>query len=425
MAEAETFREWMRQMRKAHDLIQEQLADRIGCSPETIRKIEAGRRRPSRQMVDLLADTFDVPQEDRPALMRLARTGSGTEEPVLPGLPGLQPAEATPAPPPERTNVPVLPTSFIGRDKERARVGEMLMREGVRLLTLTGPPGIGKTRLSFQVAYDLLDQLRDGAFWVALSPVSDPSLVIAAITQALKVKEVPNQERMDLLKSYLRDKQMLLVLDNFEQVLDAGPFVVELIVACPDLKVIVSSRAGLNLYGEHEFLLPPLSLPDPEEPADLEAIAQCEAIKLIVERSRAVNPDFELTEANALIVAEICRQLDGLPLAIELAAVRSKVLSPQAILARLSSRLKLLTTGAQDLTPRQRTLRGAIDWSYDLLNSDDRVLFRRMSVFLGSTLDSVEGVCRLPGEPEEALEALEGVSSLLGQSLLRRAEDRK
>jgi predicted ATPase/transcriptional regulator with XRE-family HTH domain len=427
MTQPETFGHWLRHLRKAKDLTQEELADLVGCASETIRKIEAGGRKPSRQMAELLAECLDVPQEERPAFIQFARVGAETEEQGLTGLPELlhpHAADTLPPPPRERTNLPIWPTSFIGREKERAKVRELLMQGPPVLLTLTGPPGIGKTRLSFQVAFDLLDEFCDGVFYVALSPVTDPALVIAAINQTLKIKETPNQDRIELLKNYLHDKQMLLVLDNFEHVVEAGSFVAEFLTACPDLRVMVSSRAALNIYGEHEFLVPPLAIPDPEETPDLKAMAQCEAIDLFVQRSQAVNANFELTEANALLVAEICRQLDGLPLAIELAAARSKVLPAHTILARLSDRLRLLTTGGQDLTPRQQTLRGAIDWSYDLLGMDDQILFRRMSAFVGgATLDSVEGVCRLPGEPEGKIDALEGVSSLLGKSLLRRVDE--
>ena len=381
--------------------------------------------------------------------MRLARSGHETEAGETPasGTPASRsgyPAElpylrtvrveeasaGTPGPLLARplTNLPGQRTTFIGRETERARVGQLLLRDNVRLLTLTGAPGIGKTRLSFQVAADLLAQglFSDGVYWTPLAPVTDPSLVIEAIAQALKVAGAPPvlalTSRMQVILDYLRDKQMLLVLDNFEQVIPAGPLVVELLVACPRLKVMVSSREALNVYGEHEFLVPPLSMPTPQEPHTAQAISQSDAVNLFVQHSRAVNPDFALTDENAPIIAEICRQLDGLPLAIELAAARGKVLTPQAILVRLSSRLKLLTTAMQDLPPRQQTLRGAIAWSYDLLNEWEKTLFRRMAVFVGgATLDSIEAICRLPGEPER--DPLEGISSLLSKSLLRRTDD--
>ncbi|MFL5735103.1 MAG: tetratricopeptide repeat protein [Chloroflexia bacterium] len=422
MVHPETFAQWLKKRRRAVGLTQEELADRIGCSPETIRKFEKGTRRPSKQMAELIAEAVGVPREDWPDLVQFARVRLEGEELDLADLAHVDDAGIAEASPRERTNLLTWPTSFIGRDKEQARLAELLMNEGVRLLTLTGPPGIGKSRLSFKVAYDLLDNFRDGVFWVPLSPVTDPSLVLPAVTQALKVKETPDQGRLELLKNYLREKQMLLLLDNFEHVVEAGPFVADLAEHCPELKVMVSSRSPLNLYGEHEFEVPPLDIPDPEDSEDLESIAQCAAIELFVQRSRAVNPAFELTERNALVISEICRQLDGLPLAIELAGARSKVLTPQAILARLSNRLKLLTHGPHDLPARQQTLKGAIDWSYDLLGTEDRVLFRRMSAFVGpTTLDSVEGVCLLPGEPADEFDALDGVDSLLGKSLLKRA----
>ncbi|MFL5731591.1 MAG: helix-turn-helix domain-containing protein, partial [Chloroflexia bacterium] len=427
MAQPETFGQWLRKRRKLSlDLTQEELADRIGCSPETIRKYESGERRPSKHTAEVIGQGLGVPQEEWADLVRFARQAPHDEEPDLPDFVRIEGLGAPAAAARERTNLLDWPTNFIGRDKEQARLAEMLMNEEVRLLTLTGPPGIGKTRLSFKVGHNLLDRFRDGVFWVGLSPITDAALVLPAITQALKVKEAPNQERLELLKNYLRDKEMLLVLDNFEQVVEAGEFVAALAEHCPELKVMVSSRSPLNLYGEHEFEVPPLDIPDPEDPEDLETIAQCAAVELFVQRSQAVNPNFKLTEGNVLVVSEICRQLDGLPLAIELAAARIKLLTPQAILARLSNRLKLLTAGAQNLPPRQQTLRGAIDWSYDLMGIDDQLLFRRMGAFVGSTtLDSVEGVCRLPGEPTGKLDALDGVSSLLGKSLLKRIDDAK
>jgi predicted ATPase/transcriptional regulator with XRE-family HTH domain len=447
MSLSESFGDWLRSRRKDRALTQEELADHIGCSTETIRKMEAGRRRPSRQMVRLLRQYLGVPVEDEPALMRLARSGQETEAEETPAsgylaeLPHLrtirveETSAGTAEPPLPRplTNLPGQRTTFIGRETERARVAQLLLRDDVRLLTLTGAPGIGKTRLSFQVAADLLAQglFPDGVYWTPLAPVTDPSLVLEAIAQSLKVAGAPSSvyasglalmPRMEVILDSLRGKQMLLVLDNFEQVIPAGPLVVELLVACPRLKVMVSSREALNIYGEHEFLVPPLSMPTPQEPHTAQAISQSDAVNLFVQHSRAVNPDFALTDENAPIIAEICRQLDGLPLAIELAAARGKVLTPQAILDRLSSRLKLLTTAMQDLPPRQQTLRGAIVWSYDLLNEREKTLFRRMAVFVGGgTLDSIEAICRLPGEPER--DPLDGISSLLSKSLLRRTDD--
>src|SRR5205823_2395780 len=239
---------------------------------------------------------------------------------------------------------------------------ELLKRQGVRLLTLTGAPGIGKTQLSYRAASGMGAEFPDGVFVVLLSPVGNAPLVVPAIAQALNVREVTNRPSLDRLIEYLRDKQMLLLLDNFEHVVDARIFVVELLETCPRLKVMVSSREVLNVYGEHEFSVPPLSLPEDigairESPLpDVNELEQYEAIDLFVQRSRAVKADFALTASDAPVVAEICRQLDGLPLAIELAAARSKLLSPQDMLKRLDSKLSLLTAGMRDLPARQQTL---------------------------------------------------------------------
>jgi predicted ATPase/transcriptional regulator with XRE-family HTH domain len=423
------FSEWLRVRRKGRDLTQEELADRLGCSPETIRKFEAGGRRPSKQMAELLAEYLDVPREEWPAFVVYARSGAVVAEPEMLtiSIPARLSATAkTPERPRPPTNLFYWRTSFIGRHDEVEAVTGLLLKEEIRLLTLTGPPGIGKTRLSFEVGERARDAFPDGVYFVALSNVTDPSLVVLAIAQTLGIKEVPNQPRLEVVKDYLREKQMLLILDNFEQVIPAGPLVVELLVACPKLEVIVSSREALHVYGEYEFPVPPLSMPDTEakeSPAG-KALAQYEAVELFVERSQAVDPYFELNDANAPVIAEICRQLDGLPLAIELAAARSKVLAPQAILTRLSSRLKLLTTGALDLPDRQRTLRGAIAWSYDLLDEQEKALYRRTAIFAGGgTLEAIEAICRLPGEAAVDMEALDGVTSLLDKSLLSRTDD--
>ena len=291
-------------------------------------------------------------------------------------------------------NLPASPTPLIGRKEETETVVETLRRPEVRLLTLIGPPGIGKTRLGIQVAADLLDDFPDGVYFVPLAPISDPDLVLSAVTQALDIREASNRPLLERLKSYLQNKQMLLLLDNFEQVVTAAPLLADLLADCPDVKIMVTSRELLHLYGEHDYPVPPLSLPDPDKLPDLEALAQYEAVALFVQRAQAVSPGFQLTERNAQAVAEICLRLDGLPLAIELAAARILVLPPEELLARLKSRLKLLTGGARNLPERQRTLRATIDWSYNLLDPGEQALFRRLGVFVGGcTLKAIEEVC--------------------------------
>jgi predicted ATPase/class 3 adenylate cyclase/Tfp pilus assembly protein PilF len=317
-------------------------------------------------------------------------------------------------------NLPLQPTPLVGRQREASEIAERLRGEQARLLTLTGPGGTGKTRLALQVAADLLQEFGDGVFFVSLAAVADRELVSSTIAGSLGLKASAGQSLEESLEAYLREKKLLLVLDNFEQVLEGAPLVGELLGGCHNLKVLATSRTPLMLYGEQEYPVPPLELPDPVRLPPLERLAQYEAVRLFVERARAMKPDFEVTNDNAPAVAEICVRLDGLPLAIELAAARTKLLPPRALLSRLSNRLKLLKGGARNLPVRQRTLRTTIDWSYDLLTEEEKRLFWRLSVFAGGfTLEAIEEVC----DPEGRLEALEVVGSLLEKSLLRQEEE--
>ncbi len=331
-------------------------------------------------------------------------------------------------------NLPSPPTPLVGRAEEAAALELLLMRPEVRLVTLTGPGGTGKTRLAIQVAANLLHQslasgpgdlFEDGVFFVALGPVHDPALVVSTIAQTLHIREAGGGLLLDNLKSYLHGKRLLLVLDNFEQVVSAATVVTDLLSAAPTLKVIVTSRIVLQLRGEYEFAVPPLGLPDlwrlPQGIPLAAAIADDEAVRLFVERAQEVRADFTLNDENALAVAQICLQLDGLPLAIELAAARIRVLTPQAILQRLSSRLRLLTGGSRDLPERQQTLRSAIDWSYDLLEPGEKALFRRLAVFVGGfSLDAAEVVCNADGDLDVGV--MDGIGSLIRQSLVRQME---
>lgn len=319
-------------------------------------------------------------------------------------------------------NLPIQPTSLIGRQREVRAVHDLLARDDVRLVTLTGTGGTGKTRLGLQVAAELLDQFNDGAIFVELAPISDPAFVVSTIAQALGVRDVGGRPVLETLKEYLYEKQVLLLLDNFEQILLAAPSIAELLGACRGLKVLVTSRAALHLRGEHEVPVPPLALPEPGRRSLAEDLATYPAVALFSQRAMEVRPDFALTDESAVGVAEICRRLDGLPLAIELAAARVKLLTPRAMLARLERRLPLLTGGARDLPERQRTLRDTITWSYDLLDEAERRLFRRIAVFVGGcTLEALEAICDVDGDL--GIELLEGVASLVDKSLLRQEED--
>jgi predicted ATPase/class 3 adenylate cyclase/DNA-binding CsgD family transcriptional regulator len=316
-------------------------------------------------------------------------------------------------------NLPFQPTPFIGREKEVAALGQLLCREDVRLVTLTGPGGTGKTRLALQVAAELSDLFADGISFVDLAPVNDPALVIVAIAQSLGIREVGGQPLLERLKDELQQRQMLLVLDNFEQVIKAAVRVVDLLATCPQLKVIVTSRVVLHVQVEQEFFVPPLSLPDPNHLPDLGALSQYEAVALFIRRAQRVQPDFQVTNATAPAVAEICVRLDGLPLAIELAAARMKLLSPEALLARLHQPLHVLTSGLHDVVARQQTLRNTIEWSYQLLNDQEQWLFRQLSVFVGGCrLSAIEATS--PGGAAESV--LDTVASLADNSLLLRVE---
>ena len=315
-------------------------------------------------------------------------------------------------------NLPIQLTSFIGRSKEIDEVKQLISE--ARLLTLTGPGGSGKTRLALQVAAEMIEQFRDGVFFVALAPVTDAALVASTIAQALSITETPRRSILENLKDYLQHKSLLLLLDNFEQVILAAPLVAELLVACSELKILVTSREGLRVSGERAYPVPPLELPSLSQLPSLDSLSQYAAVKLFVQRAQAVQPDFHITTDTAPTVAKICYRLDGLPLAIELAAARIKLLPPQTMLARLEHPLEFLTSGARDLPARQQTLRDAIAWSYDLLDENEQKLFRRLSVFVGGcTLDAVEAVA---GDHPAHVSILEQLGSLLDKSLLREVE---
>jgi predicted ATPase len=325
---------------------------------------------------------------------------------------------------PRGTNIPVQRTAFVGREKEIAAAKELLLSKDVRLLTITGPGGIGKTRLGVEIATGLPENFSGGIHFVSLSPLRDPALIASVIVQTLGIREAGGPSPLELLKKHFHDSShapALFLLDNFEHLIQAAPIVADLLAIAPNLKILVTSRAALHVYGEHEFPVPALAVPDAQSKSSLDALSQFAAVALFVQRAVAARPDFELNQQNAFAVIEICARLDGLPLAIELAAARVKVLSPSAMCTRLASRLQLLTGGARDLPQRQQTLRAAFDWSHDLLSPAEQKLFRRLSVFVGGcTLEGVEAVCDTKGDLQ--LDLLDGMASMVDKSLLQQLE---
>ncbi|MEO5941172.1 MAG: AAA family ATPase, partial [Candidatus Limnocylindrales bacterium] len=321
-------------------------------------------------------------------------------------------------------NLPTQTSAFIGRDSELRAIRARLDDRAVRLITLTGPGGTGKTRLALRAAADQIDRFSDGVYLVDLVSATDPDALLALVATAVGIAETPEMPPLEELRRQLRPRRMLLVLDNFEQVASAAPLLVELLADCPDLKLLVTSRHALRVRGETIIAIPPLSMPLAEGHArSAVELSQFEAIQLFVERARGVRPDFRLTDDNAAAVAEICRRLDGLPLAIELATARMNLFSPEALRDRLGSRLAMLGGGARDLPERQQTLRATIEWSYQLLDPPEQRLLELLSVFASASVDAVEAVASgLAAAAGVALDGLDGLGSILDKSLVRHAE---
>jgi predicted ATPase/DNA-binding XRE family transcriptional regulator len=408
------FGELLRYHRRVAGLTQEQLAERAGMSPRGLAYLERGDRTPHRDTIQRLADALGLDPSSRDTFEAAARfVAPATSSALAPG--GLR--------------APLTP--LIGRECEMAAIATLLVRSRTRLLTLTGPGGVGKTLLALRVAEDVRDEFADGTIGVALASIRDPDLVVSTIARALALSEIGGHDPVERLATALGSKQLLLLLDNFEQLLPAAPRLTELLTVCPGLTILVTSRAALRVRGEQELAVPPLVVPAAGEQVDQEAIARSPAVTLFAERARAVRPDFGPTPDEIPVLAEICRRLDGLPLAIELAAARIKMLSPRALLARLDRRLPLLTGGPRDLPVRLRTLRDAIAWSCDLLDEDEQRLFRRLAVFSGGcTLEAIDEVTWGEGRGARDEEShlsplapqpssLDLVGSLIGKSLVQ------
>lgn len=335
----------------------------------------------------------------------------------LPDLPNEFPPLQSPAS--SATNLPEPPTSIIGRERERDEVASLLAQDGIRLVTLSGPGGTGKTRLSLELGHSLLEQYPDGVTFVDLAPISDPALVASTIAHAMGIREGGGRPPFDNLKDFLANRQLLIILDNMEQVVAAAPIIAGLLGSAPKVKVIATSRIPLQIRGEREYPLPTLPVPPDTKGLALDELLDYEAVRLFVRQAQTVRPAFELTPDNAATVVAICRRLDGLPLALEIAAARIRLLPPAALLKRLDQSLSLLVGGAADLPTRQQTMRGTIDWSYDLLQPEEQTLFARLGVFVGGfTLETAEAVCNHDG----ALDVFSSLEVLLSNSLVRQVE---
>ena len=400
----------LRSYRLRAGFTQEDLAEAAGISARSVSDIERGKQSPSPRTTRRLAEAMGLSADQRDRfveeLLSVRDPGHGEASRSVP-------ASASPRP---HGRLPAPTTRLIGRDPELAAIARMLRDPDIRMVTLTGPAGSGKSRLALQIGENLLADFPDGVFFVSLSSLADPLLVSSAVAEVLAIKEEGGRALLETVCDRIKEKQLLLLIDNYEHLLGAAGVVARLLDACRNLHVLVTSQVPLHLSRENEYGVHPLSIPDPEHIPNPSVLAGYESVRLFVERAGAVSPDFTLTDDNAVAVASICIRLDGLPLAIELAAARVKVFPPQALLRRLDRRLRLLTGGAKDNPARHQTLRAAIDWSHSMLNADHQSLFARLSVFSGGcSVESAEAICT----PGAALDVLEGITSLVDKSLLR------
>jgi predicted ATPase/DNA-binding XRE family transcriptional regulator len=401
--ETDQFGEWLRKHRRLLDLTQQELADEVGCARVTLRRIEAGGLRPSRELAKAFLDRFGIPAGEQEEWVRFAR-----------GLAPL-PGESFPLAGSRRTfNLPISPTSFIGREKEKNEIA--FLSERYPLVTILGAAGIGKTRLSLQVAQARADSYPDGAWLVELAPIRDPLLLPRIVATAIGLRDEPQRPVIDMLCDYLHGKSLLIVLDNCEHLVEACAQLADRIVrTAPDIRILASSREALNIPGEVTYLIPPLEIPEIDPDFSLDTTCEVEAVRLFIDRAAAALPSFHASDENIGSIIRICRHLDGIPLALELAAAKVKVLSVEQLADRLEDRFRLLTGGSRTSLERHQTLRAAIDWSYNLLSPVEQALFRRLSIFSGGwSLTAAESVCGGNGT-EEVLELLE---QLINKSLV-------
>jgi predicted ATPase/transcriptional regulator with XRE-family HTH domain len=420
---------WIKRRRKALDLTQAELAQRISCSLELIQKIESDARRPSRDIAARLAEQLALAGDERTQFIQVARMELGADRLAPPAQSiargAFVPAPAVPSdgataneqPVTPRTNLPTPLTALIGRAHEIEHVCALLCTPATRLVTLTGPGGTGKTRLALHIGAQLLDDFPDGVWLVELARLADPVLVPQSIAEVLDVREEPGRQLSITLSAALREKQLLLLLDNCEHVIEACAQIVDsLLQGCPQLHILTSSREALGIAGETSIRVPPLAVPNPRDLPTMNQLIDYEAVRLFVERALAVQPEFRVTLENAPVVAQVCQRLDGIPLAIELAAAQVRVLAVAQIAARLNDRFRLLTGGSRTALPRQQTLQALIDWSYDLLNEDEQALLRVLTVFAGGwTLEAAEAVCARDG----AGDVLDLITQLVDKSLVQ------